>query len=179
VLDRLDLLNAIEAIQHQAWEGIVWRHMFADNPPTRVNDKGARWNPAGVLAIYCSLDRATALAEGDYAISLQPLRPSAKRTIFKLRISLNRVLDLSTPSILRELGLSEDEFLGTDHMPCRRIGGAVEWLEHDGMLVPSARSAGRNLVVFPRNRTKAADFEVLDTEVISEPPKRRSRRARR
>lgn len=65
MLDRLDLLKALEAIQNQAWERFVWRHMFGDDPPTRINDKGARWNPAGVPAIYCSLDRATALAEGD------------------------------------------------------------------------------------------------------------------
>jgi RES domain-containing protein len=178
VLDRFDLLNALEAIQHQPWEGFVWRHMFADNPPTRINDKGARWNPPGVPAIYCSLDRATALAEGDYAVSVQSLRPTAKRTIYKLRVSLKRVLDLSPSPILRELGLRKHELSSTDHSACRRIGGAVEWLEHDGMIVPSARSSGRNLVIFQRHQSAEADFEIVAAEVIKETPKRRSRRVR-
>lgn len=152
--------------------------MFADNPPTRINDKGARWNPAGVPAIYCSLDRATALAEGDYAISVQSLRPTAKRTIYKLRVSLKRVVDLSPAAILRELGLSEDELSSTDHTACRTIGGAVEWLEHDGMIVPSARSSGCNLVIFPRHQSAEGDFEVVGAEIIKELPKRRARRVR-
>lgn len=173
MLDRADLLKALEAIDDRLWEGFLWRHMFADNPPSRFNDKGARWNPPGVPAIYCSLDRATARAEGDYAVSVQSLKPAAKRTIYKLRVTLKRVLDLSPPAILGELSLREGELSGTDHTACRMIGEAVEWLEHDGMIVPSARSSGRNLVIFPRRRSAEADFEVVGSEVISEPPKRR------
>ena len=133
---------------------------------------------AGRPAIYCSLDRATAVAEGDYAVSVQSLRPTAKRTIYKLRVSLKRVLDLSPAAILRELRLSEDELSSTDHTACRLIGGAVEWLEHDGMIVPSARSSGHNLVVFPRHQSAEADFEIVGVEVIKAAPKPRSRRAR-
>lgn len=177
MLDRLGLLKVLEGLEATRWEGFVWRHMFADNPSTRINDKGARWNPPGVPAIYCSLDRTTARAEGDYAISVQPLRPTAKRTIYKLRVSLNRVLDLSSPPILRELGLREDELSSANHTPCRRIGGAVEWLEHDGMIVPSVRSSGRNLVIFSRHQGAAEDFEIVGAEVIKA-PRRRTRRVR-
>jgi RES domain-containing protein len=166
VLDRLDLLRVLEALEAQTWEGFVWRHMFGENHPSRANQLGARWNPPGVPAIYCSLDRATALAEGDYVVSVQPLRPTVKRIIYKLHVRLENVLDLSSSAALLDLGISKGEISNANHVACQRIGGSVEWLQHDGMLVPSARSSGHNLVVFPRHQTAEADFEVVGSEVV-------------
>ena len=162
-----DLLRVLETFDSQAWDGVAWRHMFGDNLPTRANQLGARWNPPGVPAIYCSLDRVTALAEGDYAISVQPLRPTVKRTIYKLHIHLEKVLDLASRSALLDLGIGGEELFNEDHAACQRIGGAVEWLDHDGLLVPSARSSGVNLVIFSRKQRAEADFEIEDEEVVS------------
>ena len=162
-----DLLKFLEAIESKPFEGEIWRHMFADNPPTRQNSLGARWNPPGVPAIYCSLERETAIAEGDFAVAVQSLRPTAKRTVYKLYVRLNKVLDLSQPAVLREVGVREKDLSDADHETCRRIGGAVEWLEHDGLLVPSARRVGAiNLVIFPRKQTAGADLEVLGSELL-------------
>jgi RES domain-containing protein len=120
-----ELLKRLEALETGIWDGLAWRHMFADNPPTRVNESGARWNPPGVPAIYCSLDRTTALAEGDYALSAQPLTPTVKRTVYNLRVHLEKVLDLSSPSILLGLGVGETELSNVDHAgmvsPCSRV----------------------------------------------------------
>jgi RES domain-containing protein len=161
-----DLLQLLERFESRVWEGTAWRHMFGDNPPTRQNQLGARWNPPGLPAIYCSLDRDTALAEGDYAVAAQPLRPTVKRMIYKLHVRLEKVLDLSSQSVLRELGIAEPELADVDHAACQRVGGAVEWLEHDGLLVPSARSSGVNLVIFTRKQGAQADFEIIDGELI-------------
>jgi RES domain-containing protein len=161
-----ELLKLLEAFQSRTWEGSVFRHMFGDNPPTRANDKGARWNPPGVPAIYCSLDRATALAEGEYLVGLQPFRPSVKRTIYTLRVHLEKALDLSNRSRPLELGIGVAELSDVDHATCRTVGGAVEWLEHDGLLVPSARNSGVNLVVFTRKSGPGLDLEIVDSEVV-------------
>lgn len=161
-----ELLKLLEALESRAWDGLAWRHMFADNPPTRANESGARWNPPGVPAIYCSLDRATALAEGDHLVASQPLRPRVKRTIYNLRVHLEKVLDLSSRSRLVELGIGDAELSNVDHAGCQRLGGAVEWLEHDGLLVPSARSSGANLVIFTRQRGPSADFEIVGSDVV-------------
>jgi len=166
VLDRQDLLKVLEAFDGQAWEGFVWRHMFGKNPPSRANQLGARWNPPGSQRFTASLDRTTVLAEGDYAVSVQPLRPTVKRTIYKLHVRLENVLDLSSVAALLDLGIDQDEISNDNHLACQTIGGAIEWLEHDGMLVPSARSSGRNLVVFPRHQTAEADFEVISSELV-------------
>ena len=118
----LDLLKLLEGFESQAWDGLVWRHMFGNNPPTRQNQKGARWNPPGVPAIYCSLDRDTALAEGDFAAAVQPLKPTVKRTIYKLHVRLEKVLDLSNPSVLLELGVNGQELANVDHTACQQLG---------------------------------------------------------
>ena len=39
-------------------------------------------------------EEETALAEAEYAIAMQPLRPKAKRVLYTIRIALNSVLDL-------------------------------------------------------------------------------------
>ncbi len=162
-----DLLKVLEAFESQTWDGTAWRHMFGDNPATRQNQLGARWNPPGVPAIYRNLDRGTALAEGEHAAAVQPLRPTAKRTIYKLHVRLEKVVDLSNPSVLLELGVNEQELAKADHAACQRIGGAVEWLEHDGLLVPSARNSGLNLVIFTRKQGAGTDFEIIDSEIVS------------
>jgi RES domain-containing protein len=164
---RAELLNLLEALESRAWDGTVWRHMFGTYPPRRPNQLGARWNPPGVPAIYCSLDRETALAEGEHAIRMQPLRPTVARTIYKLHVHLEKMLDLSSRSALLELGIGDRELSDVDHERCRELGGAAEWLEHDGLLVPSARGSGSNLVIFPRKQGSKKHFEEIDSEVVS------------
>ena len=36
----------------------------------------------------------------------------------------------------QDLGIGQDEMSNANHAPCQTVGGAVEWLEHDGMLIP-------------------------------------------
>jgi RES domain-containing protein len=83
-----ELLDAIERLGAEILDSVtVWRHMFNDHPPELSNTRGARWNPAGLAAIYTSEDRATAIAEGQHAMDSQPLRPNARRFVYELRVS--------------------------------------------------------------------------------------------
>ena len=66
--------------------------MFNDHPPDAENTRGARWNPPDVAAIYLSLPRDGAIAEGDHAITIQPLRPRlARRYLYPVDITLENV----------------------------------------------------------------------------------------
>ncbi len=69
--------------------------------------------------------------------------------------------------MLLDLGIGDNELANVEHAACQRIGGAVEWLEHDGLLVPSARSSGVNLVIFTRKQGAQAEFEIVSSEVVS------------
>ncbi len=44
---------------------------------------------------------------------------------------------------------------------------------HDGLLIPSARAQGTNLVIFPNRRDPAEELEIVDTELISKKPEPR------
>ena len=164
-----DTLDILQSAAVSAWEGTVYRHMFGSYPAGRVNTEGARWNAPGLSAIYTSCERETALAEAEHYINLQPLRPRAKRRLFTIRVSLQKVIDLTPADLLRRLGITDEVLTSLDHTACRTIGGAVNWLGHDGLLVPSARRrGGTNLVVFQQDLATSS-FEVTNEEVIASP----------
>lgn len=155
------LLDRLEQCDGAAWHGHVFRHVMGSAPPELANLRGARWNPPGTQALYTSLSETTAKAEGDYVISLQPTPPHAPRTIYELVVSLANLLDLTPADRLAELGITEAELTSYEWGPCQAVGGAMAWLKHDGLLVPSARDRdGSNLVIFPANQAPESELQV-------------------
>ncbi len=141
--------------------------MFKDYPPDRENTGGARWNPPDCPAIYAAQERATVEAEVKHQLSLSPVNPSANRRIYTLNIALSKVIDLRTKETLQQLGLSEEQLISDDHRACQTIGGAIAFLENDGLLVPSVRCDGTNLVIYAANQDHFAEFEVVKFEDVT------------
>lgn len=112
------LLDRLESLERRSFDGVAWRHMFAGLDPARANTRGARWNPPGVAAIYASLDRDTARAEGDYVVASQPVRPRATGEVYEVHLALAQVLDLTEPRLLAELGVTDADLVSRDHGPC-------------------------------------------------------------
>ena len=141
-MDRADpdriIAEELSRLEPLEFSGEVWRHTFADNPPDRRNVRGARWNPSGIEALYVSLARETALAEAEYLIGTQPLRPSAKRTLHRLRVSLTSVVDLTSGHVLRSLGVNKEQLSSEDLRACQAVGAAAVFARLDGIIVPSA-----------------------------------------
>ena len=158
MIHRPELLDALELAPTVKIDVIAWRHMFGSRAPDTENTTGARWNPAGVAAIYLSLERYGAIAEGDHAVVVQPRRPRAKRSVYAVKLTLHSVLDLTGPDDLDAVGLTMADIGDDDHSACREVGAAADWLEHDGLLVPSTRSAANTLVVYPAHRAPDARF---------------------
>lgn len=168
--DEIDeqIADRLEKLVPTGWDGEVWRHVFGDVQPSKPNDRGARWNPPRVAAIYTSLARETVMAEADYAIGLQSPRPSGRRVLYRLHVKLSSVLDLAEDeATLRDLGIAANELSSLAWGACQEVGGAAAWLGHDGLIVPSARHAGRNLVIFPSNRDEYAVFEEMSQETVA------------
>jgi RES domain-containing protein len=165
IYDR-ELLERLDQFRPKPWCGEVFRHMFGDYPPERENQRGARWNPPETPAIYASLSRVVALVEAEFHIGLQPIRPRAKRTVYRVSVVLASVVDLSDRDQLVELGILERDLTSLDHRACQNVGGAVEWLGNDGLLVPSARADGVNLVIFPNQQKSDYEFRVIGSDVI-------------
>ena len=157
------ILATLAALDAGPWSGEVWRHTFANNPPDKPNVRGARWNPPGVEALYTSLDEATALAEADHLIAMQPLRPRATRTLHRLAIALKSVVELTDSSLLELLGVDQEALASDHHAACQAVGAAAAFLHLDGIVVPSARSPGHNIVILFAGVDSLPDIRVIDS----------------
>lgn len=162
-------LDVIEALPTQQWVGHVWRHMFNYYAPELVNTGGARWNPPGTGAIYAALERETAIAEGEHLIDVQPRRIFRRRVLYELAADVPDIVDLTSSAALHAVGLSMAEVASDDHSPCQHVGAAVAWLGRGGLLVPSARRAGHNLVILV-GPGGDAELERVSEEVLYEEP---------
>jgi RES domain-containing protein len=167
------LLDQLARLGTHPWSGTVWRCTFADNPPGKANVRGARWNPPGLEALYASLERATAIAESDHLIGAQPLRPRARRTVHQLQIELRALIKLTDRSLLAALGVDEAALSADDFRACQAVGGAAAFLHLDGLLVPSARNPGENVVIFFTGGTEPPEVHTLGSEVLDAGPRGR------
>jgi RES domain-containing protein len=160
------LVDRLQQLEPEAWSGIVYRHMLGDRDPLLPNTRGARWNPLGIDALYSSLERMTALAEGDYLIAAQPVPLRVKRVLHRIRVTLRSVIRLTDAALLSEIGIDHLALANADPTACQMVGQAAAWLEFDGLIVPSARARGLNLVVFVANQE--IEPEVIDSETIDD-----------
>lgn len=160
-----ELLEKLDKFTAAPWQGAVYRFTLGEYPPDRENTRGARWNPVDVATIYTSLSRDVVLAEGERLIAVQGIPPTAKRNVYTIEVKLYSVMNLADKQDLTVLGLTDADVAGDDHFRCQLVGGAVEWLGHDGLLVPSARTTGTNLVIFPSKRKPDHKFEIIDREI--------------
>lgn len=94
------LLDALEGLGTEHWEGRVFRHMLGSAAPELANERGARWNPPGTAALYTSLTEAAAKAEGDHLIALQPVPPRAPGTIYELEVAIKRLVTRAARNIV-------------------------------------------------------------------------------
>ena len=82
-----------------------------------------------------------------HVLAIQPISPRASRTLHRLRLTLEAVIDLRDPTVLAELDVDPASLVGDDYSLCQAIGGAAAFLEIDGLIVASARAPGANVVV--------------------------------
>ena len=161
-----EFLNALERRESKAWNGVAWRVTVGQTLPLQSNSRGARWNPPGVDVLYASTDQATAIAEIEHLLSLQPIKVTAQRHLSRLDVTLSRLIDLSKPEYLEPLGWSVANLTGDDFRLPQLIGAAAEFLQVSGLLVPSARTTAANLVVLMKNQTSADVVSLVQTAPI-------------
>ncbi len=102
-------------------------------------------------------------------IAMQPVPPRATRTIYELDVVVAKLLDLTDAGRLAAIGITEEDFESLPWEQCRRVGGAIAWLGHDGLLIPSVRdSGGSNLVIFIANLPPGSEIVVQGSQVIEE-----------
>ena len=83
------------------------------------------------------------------------------------QLSLNSVLEMTDRALLARLGIDQLALTSIDQSKCQLVGGAVERLTHDGLIVPSARSSANNLVIFVNRCPLDACLDLIETEIIA------------
>ena len=150
----VELLDALEALPTESFEGDVWRILRDGRDPLLGYRPGARWDPPGGFDVICTaLEADGARAEIFYHLNRAPVFPSnAVYLLHGIRLRTQRTLRLADLKALAALGVDTGRYGETDYrtipMRTQEIGDAAHFLGYDGLIVPSARYDGDNLVLF-------------------------------
>ena len=157
------LIDALEGLTTQAYEGRLWRVTRQGRDPTLFFAGGNRWDDGTFEVLYTSLSREGALAEMHYHLARgQPIAPSKiKYNLHELQVRIDGFLDLTDKSFLASLGVDPATYGKLPYLKregeyetCQKIGEAAHFLgsedpdDPSAILVPNARYEGNNMVVF-------------------------------
>lgn len=151
------LIDALEAIEPVTFAGAVWRLVRDGRDPLQCSASGGRWDDGSFDVLYTSMSKAGAVEEMRFHLMRgQPVMPSKVRyRLFELEIALERALQFLDLGSLAAVGLKTETFgrlsyqQKNDEYPrTQEIAEVAHFLDFDGLVVPSARSEERNVVVF-------------------------------
>jgi RES domain-containing protein len=161
-----DLLDALDAYEGVVYESDVWRIVREGRDVLLGYPSKARWDSGRFDVIYTALQREGALAEVYFHLSRQPVFPSQiKSVLSRISVATRRTLNLVDLAAVEALGVLPEHYSGLDYVRTQEIGDAANFLGFDGILAPSARWAGQNLVLFT-NRFDADDLVIVEQETV-------------
>jgi RES domain-containing protein len=149
------------------WEGHIWRFNAIDYPqPSDILNghgalhHGSRWNARGTFpVVYGSTDERVAVAEVKATDCYYGLTVRRPRLFVCIRLKLDFVLDMSSVSVLRALGIRLKDIQTEDWRKLhdagqesltQAIGRAIADFGAEGILCRSARvKGGLNVAWFP------------------------------
>ncbi|MBA3878998.1 MAG: RES domain-containing protein [Sphingobium sp.] len=144
----------------------MWRVVRQGRDVLDGSRGSGRWNTADMSVLYGAAERDGALAEINFHLSRgQSVFPSRMRhDLFELAAKARQTLVLADMAQLGALGVEESRYREMLYDRTQQIGAAAAFLGFDGMIVPSARWACQNIVLF----LDAINLEEVRT-VSSEP----------
>ena len=142
-----EILDILDQLKAQEFSGTLWRTSWKTRDPLQGGIGGGRWSPSNKFtALYTSLDKNVSITELHYHLSQAPVFSSCAMIICKLKATQLSLLDLSTKDRLKTLKL--DLRNKKQISRSQDIGAAVQFLGHQGFIVPSFRTSGKNCVLF-------------------------------
>jgi RES domain-containing protein len=145
----LALLDAVDACTREEFTGAAWRIVREGRDPLLGSLSAARWDPGTFNVLYTALARDGALAEIHFHLSRQPVFPSRIQFhLYELRVRAEGLLRLPDIAALERLGIERENYADPLYARTQEIGDAAQFLGFAGMIVPSARWSGYNLVLF-------------------------------
>jgi hypothetical protein len=170
------ILDALEALDPELFRSSVWRVTRRGREPLRGAAAHGRWSASGEFEVlYTSLVREGALAEIGYRLSLQPVWPSRiEHQIHTIDVHTERNLRFADTASLAPLGVDVARYRNFDYAATQAIAAAANFLWFDGLIVPNARFACSNLVIFTE---RALELALLDTKPVNWDDWRRDRQS--
>lgn len=164
-----ELLDILDELEPETFSGTVWRTTWKGRDPLLGGKGGGRWSPDNSFeALYTSLDKNVSLAELYFHLSRAPVFSSRVVVISQLQVDSVEVLNLNDKT-LNSLGIEDTRANNVDYALTQAIGAAANFLEYQGILVPSARREGVNLMLFPERLDLNNSLVVKDEQDINWP----------
>jgi hypothetical protein len=172
------VLDALEKLDPEPFDSDVWRVVRKGRDPLRGSSANGRWGAPGELEVlYTSEQRDGALAEVGFRLSLEPVWPSLiQHQIHVLAVRAERTLRLVEIRELANLGVDISRYESFEYGATQAIAAAAHFLEFDGMLVPSARFACSNLVLFTDRVSHTGHLQLVSSEDVDWPDWRKKKR---
>jgi RES domain len=143
------LLDSIDACKREHLEANVWRVTREGCDPALGSPSRSRWCNGRFDVLYTSFEQDGAIAEIYALLSLQPVFPSKDGWFaHRLRVIADRSLKLADLPTLARLGVDIARYAERNDSHTQAIADAACFLGFDGLIVPSARWACLNLVLF-------------------------------
>lgn len=164
-----DVLDTLEAIGAQPFDGQVWRITRSGRDPTRGSAANGRWSPTSEFEVlYTSLERDGALSEIAHRLSLEPVWPSKLvHELHELIIHAERAVILPNLETLDTLGVNTARYESYDYSATQAIAAAAQFLGYDALIVPNARHPSMNLVGLLENLDPGAAIETVFSEIVN------------
>lgn len=156
-----DLLERLEGCAQRAFAGTVHRVVWSGKSPLQGSSASrGRWNSpdSGFEVLNTSLDAEVAAAEFEAFWSLFEQRPTRPALSWKLRVRLGRVVELDFER-LEKLGVRHAEYANRQYSRTQQVSDGLCHLGCEGLIVPSARHDGKNLVVYMQNLSRGCLVE--------------------
>lgn len=169
------ILDALEALDPELFGGTVWRVTRKGREPTRGSAAHGRWSASGEFEVlYTSLERDGALAEIGYRLSLEPVWPSRiEHELHTIRVEAERLIRFPNLSGLEPFGVDVARYRTFEYEATQALAAAAHFLEFDGLIVPNARFACANLVLFTERNP---GLTLIETQPVNWEQWRRGRR---
>jgi RES domain-containing protein len=173
----IELVDALSAKTAEPFKASVFRATRLGGVPEAFSTSGGRWSPPDsyqtVPVLYTSLSRDGAISEVASYLSLLRPRPTKPIAIHSLEVTATSVVKL-TMDELAELGVDVRAFSDRPYvwpprgsvLRTQEIGAVLNFLEHDGLMVPSARWDCQNLIVFGDNHDLGESLTVVEVEDV-------------
>jgi RES domain-containing protein len=162
------LIDAIDAKAREVFISDVWRVTREGRDPLRGGPSASRWCNGLFSMLYTSVEQNGAIAEVHAYLAEQPVFPSRLRyNSHKISVKADKMLRFAHLSALATLGVDVTRYAARDYVQTQAIADAVYFLEYDGLIAPSARWNGLNVMLFNEHVSgHTITLETLETQPV-------------